>query len=109
MTTTVSESRAALHDSPIGENGGRRHIAGSVPGKKRDEASDFLRPSHAAQRNGVVQFLKQRGVLHGGKIYWSGHRAGADTDDKDVVRREFDTGGARQHAHAALGEAVGGV
>ena len=37
------------------------------------------------------------------------HRARTDADDQDAVRREFDPGGARQHPHAALGQAVGGV
>src|SRR4029077_13332761 len=51
----------------------------------------------------------QRRVFHGREINWSRHRARAHADDEDVMGREFDARGAREHPHTALGQAIGGV
>src|SRR6478736_136129 len=50
---------------------------------------------------GLSRALEADGTLHDG--------AGSDADDADAVLPELHPGGSRQHPHAALGDAVGGV
>ena len=41
--------------------------------------------------------------------HWGGHRARADVDGPDIVLAQFHASGAGEHAHAALGYAVGDI
>src|SRR5215467_9877381 len=100
---------AALHDAPIREDGGRRDVARAFAGQKSDHTADFLRLSHATHRDGGVEFLHQRRILHRRKIDGSRHCTGTDADDEDVMWRKFDPRGARKHSHSALRQTVGGI
>ena len=59
------KTRAALHDAPIGKDGRRRDVTRSWPSQECDHGADFLRFSHATQRDGSVKFLHQRRIFHG--------------------------------------------
>src|SRR5215831_15142518 len=103
------ETGAAMHDAAIREDGRRAEIACAVSREKRDHGGNLLGARHAPQRYRRVQPGKLDRVVHRPEVDRRRHRAGADPDDEDVVFSEFDTRGAREHAHAAFGQTIGGV
>jgi hypothetical protein len=98
-----------VHETAVGKHRRCGQIARAVAGNKADDARDLLRPRHPLQQDRLIEQLQFCRVVHRRNIDRSGDRARADADDENVMLGEFDPGRARQHAHAAFRQAVGGV
>src|ERR1700756_5410659 len=68
MSIAPLQAGAALHHTAVCDDGGRRNVAGSVSGQESNHTSYLFRLRHAAQRNGRIQLLQERGIGYGGKI-----------------------------------------
>src|SRR5438093_10403738 len=108
-STTMLEARATLHQATVGEDRRRRHVAGPGAGEERHHAGDLLGLGHPPQRDYIVERLEEFWVLEGRRVDGRRHRTRAHAHDEDVMARQLDSTRARQHAHAALGQAVGDV
>src|SRR5262249_49507715 len=100
---------AALHDTAIREDRCRGEIACAISSEEPDHTGDLLRSRHASQRYCRIQLRELGRIFHRAEIDRRCHRTWTHADHKDVVAGEFDTGGAREHAHAALGKAISGI
>ena len=108
-STGPLKASTALHNAAVDEDRCRGEIARAISGEKPNHASDLLRPCHASQRYRCVQPHELGRILNRAEIYRGCHGAWTHSNHEDVVRGKFDTGGAREHAHAALGKAIRGV
>src|SRR5690606_14550340 len=100
------QADTALHKATVREDAGGGEIARAVAGKESDHARDLLGARHAPERNGGIELLELGGVFHSGKIDGRRYRARSHADDQDIVRRELDSGRAREHPHTALRETI---
>src|SRR5215472_7200233 len=98
-----------MHDPAIGEGGGRGHIARAVISRESDYACNLLRACHAPERYSRIELRKFAGIADRAEIDRRRYCPRADPNDQNLVLGEFETGGAREHAHAAFGEAVGSI
>src|SRR5262249_30713125 len=60
-------------------------------------------------RYGGIELRELGGIVHGAEIDRRRHGARTDADNQNVVLGELDTGGAREHAPAALSPGGGGI
>src|SRR5664280_255471 len=105
----VSEAGAGVHQAPVGEDGGGGEVAGTGAGEEGHDTGDLLGLGQPADGDGGVELAELCRVGNGGLVDRGIHCTGPDPHHQDVVRCQLDPGGAGEHAHAALGQAVGGV
>src|ERR1700719_4162483 len=98
-----------MHDAAIGKDCGRGKIAGTLAGDEADHTGDLPRARHTLQRYRRIELGELRGIIHRADIDGCCHGAWRHPDNEDVVFGELDARRARQHAHTAFGQAVGGV
>jgi len=79
-----------VHDTAIGEDGGRCEVARPIPGKKADHPSNLLRTRHATHRYRLVQLGELCWILHCSDIDWRRDGARTHPDHEDVVSGELE-------------------
>src|SRR5262249_20194378 len=102
------EADAVLHDAAIREDGGCGDVARAVAGEEADHARTLLGARHAPERYGRIQLGELGRIVHRAEIDRRRHRARTHADHENAVAGELDPRRAREHPHAAFGEAIGG-
>ena len=95
-------------EAAVDDVGGAGDVGGFVGGEEGDEAGDLFGLAHAAERDVGEEGVELGLVVEQLGVDGGDDGAGGDVVDGDAERAEFDGEVAHEHAHAALGGAVGG-